>query len=239
MYKYFITLFLVFISLTAFAKQIRVGIIDTGLDPKDPRFSYLLCKDTPYLDFTGRGIKDTMGHGTHVAGLIKKYAGDSDYCIVILKFYDDSMRGIGTDALIPALNRVEDLKLDIINISAGGANFNNEERDLLARNIKTIFVMAAGNNGVDLDRDCIYYPACYSLPNIIIVGNLNPKGGRTFLSNYGKRVKAWEVGKQKSTLPDFNTDFPEYNNKGYMDGTSMSCAVHTGKMIGKLYEKTR
>ncbi len=73
---------------SAYAKTIRVAVIDTGLDLSDPRFSALLCKDIKGVNLVPKeGIRDLIGHGTHVAGIIKKYAKDANYCMMIIKYY--------------------------------------------------------------------------------------------------------------------------------------------------------
>jgi hypothetical protein len=64
------------VSVSWGAEPVRVAVIDTGLNLKDSRFTHL-CKDGHY-DLSDTSIEDTEGHGTHIASLIQKYAGDSN-----------------------------------------------------------------------------------------------------------------------------------------------------------------
>ena len=45
----------------------KVAVLDTGYDPKHPDLANLVVGEQ---DFTGEGITDTIGHGTHVASTI-------------------------------------------------------------------------------------------------------------------------------------------------------------------------
>ena len=48
---------------------ISVAILDTGIDAGHPAFAGLIGPDN-YVDFTGTGLSDSVGHGTHCAGTI-------------------------------------------------------------------------------------------------------------------------------------------------------------------------
>lgn len=220
------------ILLTTLAlAQDRVVIIDTGLDITDPRFSNLLCKDVQGFDFTGEGLNDTLGHGTHVAGIIKENAGNSDYCMTVIKYYSEDNTGDqNLNNLNKALQWIHYDRPALVNFSGGGKEWNDSEFSYIRDTPDTIFIVAVGNDGVNLDKHCDYYPACYKLDNIIRVGSLNQDGTRNTSSNYGNfnyNVE-YEVGESiLSTLPD--------NQIGYLSGTSMACAKKTGKII---YEKS-
>lgn len=211
---------LLFLLLSTADAQTRVAVIDTGLDLSDSRFKKVLCKEG-HKDFTGTGIKDTHGHGTHVAGLIKQYAGDSNYCMLIYKYYvqDIDCRNSEMNALNEAIKQ----GASIINFSGGGQGFQIQEYITIMSNMDVKFVVAAGNDGKSLDESYSYYPASYNLSNIIIVGSYNYSNHRAEYSNYGSNV-IWEIGSNVlSTLPD--------GKMGYMSGTSMAAPIHTGKMI--------
>lgn len=222
---------LLFISLisTAQAKPIVVAVVDTGLDLTDPRFSKVLCK-TGHKDFTGAGIEDHHGHGTHIAGLIKKYAKNANYCLLIVKYYDKSPEGWTSpnhsnflQAEIYAIKHA-----DVINISGGGDGFIHYEYATIEQYPNKVLIVAAGNDNENLDdKNYAYYPASYRSPNEIIVGSKHENGVKAPTSNYGRGL-VWEVGSNVlSTLP---------NGVGIMSGTSQACAIHTGKYI---YEKYR
>jgi len=83
-------------------KLLKIAVIDTGIS-LDRIQDASLCK-TGHKDFTGYGLNDNHGHGTHIYGLIDQYAKNiklktnSDvallsktsvsYCQIIIKFYD-------------------------------------------------------------------------------------------------------------------------------------------------------
>jgi major intracellular serine protease len=207
------------------AEPVRVAVIDTGLDLADPRFQDVLCK-SGHKDFTGTGIQDVIGHGTHVAGLIKKYAGTRGYCLIILKFYADGADGQTDMARMSAAEREAVTQgARFVNVSGGGSGFNEDESVILKEARSVTWVVASGNEGKDIDAaGNAYYPACHKLPNIIVVGALLRSGGRASYSNYGKSVTAWELGDEVvSTMPK--------GQRGRMSGTSMATAIHTGKLI--------
>lgn len=203
---------------------LKVAVIDTGLDLGDARFKDVLCK-TGHRDYTGYGIKDTVGHGTHIAGLIKQYAGNAGYCLIIYKWYDKNLRGstLFNNELQAMFQAVSD-GATIINFSGGGnSSPNNMESVVAGMAPQVTFVVAAGNE----HRDAVtYYPAHWALDNdnIVVVGGLDVNGKISLTSNYGSIVKVWEQGEQVySTFPG--------NDYGYLKGTSPATAIHTGKLI--------
>lgn len=237
--KLIIVFLMLMISTICQARQIRVGVIDTGLDITDPRFASILCKE-PQRDFTGDGIRDTEGHGTHVVGLIKKYAQDSDYCIIIYKYRSKRHNGV-YDAYIAAVKQVMVDHLDIVNISSEGYEPLIDEVNMIKNNPNTLFIVSAGNDNQELNynKKCQVFPACIPFNNVIPVGNILEDGITLDSdSNYGDVVKARQAGDGVcSTIPlnfkavDGITICGE--GMGELSGTSMSSAIHTGK---KIYE---
>lgn len=205
---------------------VRVGVIDTGLDLKDPRFSKVLCS-SGHKDLTGEGITDRHGHGTHIAGLIMKYAGNSGYCLVIIKYYSSKAAGpLNGKRFIEAIEASSNL--NFVNISGGGSEFNEGEYLAIKNAPNTRFIVAAGNGGKSLDLpQYYYYPASYRLSNITVVGALSFNGtDRYEVSNFGSIVKAWEVGENVVSLRA---------GGGLLinSGTSMATAIHTGKLVSE------
>lgn len=203
------------------APLIKVAVVDTGLDLKDPRFTPHLCK-SGHKDFTGDGIEDFIGHGTHVTGLIVQYAKDAHYCLMIMKYYNEINDGSPSAR---ALKYAVDMGADVINFSASGEVAEAFEYHLIGTHPKVVFIVAAGNESYNLDNpNTRRYPACYDLPNIITVGNGTSAIDRSESSNYGSFVNAWEEGREVlSTLP--------HGEWGIKSGSSMSCAVRTGKWV--------
>lgn len=204
---------------------IKVAVIDTGFDFNSKWTTQPKLCTTGHKDFTGTGIQDTHGHGTHIAGLIAKYAKDSDYCLIILKFWDKSSN-IGVQSTIDAFKWAVDLKVDYINYSAGGTEFNRQERDavLNALNANITVVVAAGNEGKSYDKQA-YYPALYD-SRIVVVGNVDTNGKWHSSSNYGKQVDVVEMGVNVLSL-GLNSTY------AVLTGTSQATAIHTGKLLYK------
>lgn len=169
-------------------------------------------------------LYDEHGHGTHVAGIIERNAGDSDYCIVSIKFWSPSENKGSTDAMIKSIQYAINIKVDAINISAGGTEPSEEERSLIKLAIdKGIRIFAAaGNEASDLDKKCNYFPACYD-DRIVSVGNLQSNMTISASSNFGRVVKRWAIGTNiESTVPSGTTT---------MSGTSQATAVIAGQFI--------
>ncbi len=221
--KWILTLLL--ITQVAVAGDIRVSIIDTGLDLKDPRFSKYLCS-TGHNDYTGNGIQDDHGHGTHVTGLITKYAGDKGYCLVILKYFQTEM--------VPEKERIAAYTKALYetvlngsifaNYSGGGPEIIKAEALIIEKYKNITFVVAAGNENSDIATKP-YFPASYPFLNVISVGSLrSDKPTKSKYSNFGVMVDAWEVGDNVLSTCRNKTDC-------LMSGTSMATAIHMGKMI--------
>ncbi|HEY8390185.1 MAG TPA: S8/S53 family peptidase [Clostridia bacterium] len=212
--KYLMLLFCL-LSFSATAKTIKVAILDTGFDFKYKN-RVKLC-DSGHADLTKTSLRDTHGHGTNVAGLISKDLEKIDYCLVIIKFYagsDHPMNGIN---FLKALKIVADSKPDIVNISAGGPVFSQIEKTIVHQILSngTIMIAASGNNGINLNKNCNFYPACY-YPEIIVIGNTNKN------SNTGKVVDFYVNGNNVANFGE------------RMTGSSQSAAIYTNRKIKEL-----
>lgn len=221
-----------FLVSTVKADTLRIGVIDSGLSVTDPRLNGHLCP-TGHKDFTGEGLTDTNGHGTAMVGLIEEYAGTGDYCIVLYKYYRESDPGsVNLEHEVEALEQASKDKVSIINISGGGPIFEEKEYLAIRGNPQILFVVAAGNEGQNIDfPGNEFYPASYNLPNEIIVGNVDKNNKRVSTSNYGERVVVVEMGDHvRSTyIAGYST----------VTGTSASTAIHTGKFIRTILDATR
>lgn len=190
----------------------RVAVIDTGLDIKSDYYKPFLCKDG-HKDFTGMGIQDDDGHGTKVVDLIVRNSNSNNFCLVIYKFFTRKLEFNSNEALISALKEIKTQRIPVANLSLSGAGYIGEEEEEFAKNKFTIFVVAAGNDGVNLD-DSPRYPASYEFTNVWAVGALDKYTNQKLkISNYGKRVRHWEKE----------------------SATSYATAVKTGKLIRILF----
>lgn len=179
---------------------------------------------------------DDNGHGTHCAGIIGARAGNRigmagvnwNASIMALKFMDSMGAGTTSDA-IECINYVVKFKKRnptarvIINNSWGGGGHSTALYNAInaARLQDILFVVAAGNDGLNIDvtKD---YPSCYSLSNILSVGAMDNRDRPAVFSNYGmQNVDLFAPGVSiLSTTPR--------GLYGYKSGTSMACPFVSG-----------
>lgn len=140
-------------SFSAYAqKPVKIAVLDTGFDLKSDwedasEFGLkkpVLCKKG-HKDFTGTSIQDTHGHGTHVAGIIAKYA-KKKYCLVILKTHDST--SLSQDETYRAINHAIKIGVDVISYSGGGSSFILKEYLAVKKALDAgiLLVTAAGND---------------------------------------------------------------------------------------------
>lgn len=229
--KYLI-LFILTFQVNSFAKEshknepYRIAIVDTGLDIDDPRFKDRVCAEG-HQDFTGEGLVDTNGHGTFVAGLIQKYAGNGNYCFLIYKYY--SSKNNGPTSLkneIKAFQKAIQSGAKIINFSAGGNEFNEREYLIMKENPNVTFIVAAGNEGRNIQsEESAFYPASYFLNNQEVVGALNIHGYKLKSSNYANTSNFYWYPGEDLVSEDIN------GRKTSGSGTSYATAIRTGLKI--------
>lgn len=181
-------------------------------------------------------LSDESGHGTHIAGIIKKEfrkhipvpAGEAR--LMILKYYSPNA-GPMDNALntVKAIEYATKMQVKIINYSAGGEKFFPREYAAIkeAQKQNILFIAAAGNNNTNTNLTK-YYPANYELGNIISVAATDTQGNLVSFSNYGNNtIDLAAPGRSVySTLPN--------NRHGFMSGTSQATAYVTGAAAGLL-----
>jgi subtilisin family serine protease len=185
-------------------------------------------------------IRDQMGHGTHIAGIIASKSalvtgGRAPAQLMILKFFDVGASGDKVmHATAEAIDYATKMGASIINYSAGGRTSSAKEFEALirARTAKVLVITAAGNEHSDIDK-LSFYPASYRLSNIIAVSATDDNGRLLPSSNYGKiSVQARALGKDIwSSLPG--------EKMGKMTGTSQATAMMTAKILYEYAKKQR
>ncbi|MBI4349409.1 MAG: S8 family serine peptidase [Elusimicrobia bacterium] len=136
-----------------------VGIIDSGIDAQHPDFAGRVAG---YMDFTEEGLKDPVGHGTHVAGTVGGSGAASDgkfkgmapgSKLVVAKVFG-SKGEASEDVILAAMKWMTESKekVDVVNMSLGGPGEPNVDplgsmanRMTVKNNI--LVVAAAGNDG--------------------------------------------------------------------------------------------
>lgn len=211
-------------------RLIKVAVVDTGLNLDDkwsdnPEVGLYQPKICPgSKDFTGEGLDDRHGHGTHIAGLITKYAGNANHCLIIYKYFTEKSTGLeNLDHSIQAFQKAIHDGVDIINYSGGGILKSDQEcrvlKTALDKGIK--IVAAAGNEGINIDYFHFYPANCDD--RIVIVENIDKNDVRASTSSYSKSTVKEHGVNVLSLLPN--------GQYGYMTGTSQATAIRTGKMV--------
>jgi len=205
--------------------RIKVAVVDTGILISKEIAPYI-CTDG-HKDHTRTDLMDRHGHGTNVAHLIAQSLDPTRHCLVIIKWLDSSTPDIlAAFYLQQAIYYAAHSDVKYINVSAGGqANFARERKSIeyaVKRGIRV--VVASGNDHANLDIDCIYFPACYSImnSNFYVVGALDKDGKRAWFSNYGGPINAFAPGVNQS-----------WKTEIIMSGTSQATAVYTGWLAAR------
>lgn len=241
-------------------KQIVVAVIDTGFGWNKAKSSKL-CP-TGHKDFTVQqenstelGTKDPVpvdkhSHGTNVVGLIEKYAGDTDYCIVVLKYYITGQSGVQNLAnTVKAIKYATTIKANFVNYSGGGVDRSEDEMSAVKAYIDAggTFVAAAGNESSDIAVKP-YYPA-QDDDRAIVVGNARkttkeeieelkripaeerpPIEPVTVANYFGLAIPSRQSNHGiRVNRWEFGEDVEAYGIS--LTGTSQAAAIATGKII--------
>jgi subtilisin family serine protease len=240
--------------------HVVVAVIDTGIDMNHPKLRPFLwlnegesgldkngqdmshnqidddnngyVDDVHGWDFVSNSpvLKDSIGHGTHIAGLIVQ----PKVKIMVLKYYDRHQDGkMVLQRSLQAMKYAINMGAKIINYSGGGNGSSKDEENLIkeANNKGVLLVAAAGNQG-ETNESKPYFPASYQMDNIISVAAVNSTGELASFSNFG--FKSVHIGAQGvnilSTLPG--------GREGTLSGTSQATAI-VSKAVSSLYLQNR
>ncbi|TBR25287.1 hypothetical protein EPO15_02495, partial [bacterium] len=181
-----------------------VGIIDSGIDPEHPDFKDAEgnSRIASYLDFTGEGKDDVIGHGTHVAGTIGgtgaasggDYRGTADQTRFKVAKVFGTKGETDESVLLAAMKWMTGggdagPKVDLLNMSLGGPGDPNVDplssmANRLTAKDKILVVAAAGNEGPWTSSVGSPGNARYALT----VGGVNKEGKVAFFSSRGPIV---------------------------------------------------
>jgi thermitase len=243
-------------EITKGSRELIVAVIDTGVDYTHPDLAANILineaelNGTPGEDSDGNGYVDDIygysfaektgdpmdrhGHGTHCAGVIGAIHNSigirgvmADVKILPIKFLSDSGRGDTADAIL-SIDYAISRGAHVMSNSWGGGGRSEALFEAISRanDAGIAFIAAAGNSRADNDSRASY-PANYELPNVISVGAMDGRGGRSSFSNYGQNsVHVFAPGSDiLSTVTR-----GRYQN---MSGTSMAAPFVSG-IVGLL-----
>lgn len=182
---------------------------------------------------------DDNSHGTHVSGTIGAMGNNTlgvsgvnwKTQLAAVKFLDAEGEG-SLEGAILALNYAVAKGIPISNNSWGGGEYSRALYDAIsaARSAGHVFVVAAGNVGVNNDQTPSY-PSSYGLSNVVSVAATTRIDGLATFSNYGaSTVDLGAPGEDiLSTVPG--------NGYDVFSGTSMATPYVTGA-VAYLWSKS-
>lgn len=246
-------------SITKGSKDIKIAVIDTGVDYTHPDLAAQMDVNTAELkgkagvdddnngyvddiygyDFANKdgNPQDGHGHGTHCAGVIGASHNSvgvagvmAEVKIVGIKFLSDAGSGETIDA-IAAIDYAIKRGVQVMSNSWGGGDKEQSLEDAIksAEAAGITFVAAAGNESANNDSTASY-PANYEVSNVISVGSYTSAGAKSSFSNYG-------LTSVHVTAPGSGI-LSTYKRGGYtsMSGTSMA-TPHIAGVVGLLLSK--
>lgn len=199
-------------NLTTGSSGVTVAVVDAGIDASHPDLAPNIWTNPGEIpgngtDDDGNGLvddsagwdwvqndanpADELGHGTHVAGIIGARGNNSlgvvgvswDVRLMPLRVLDAAGSGFTSD-VADAFAYAGRMGADVVNASLAGPSFSKAVEDAMADSPDTLFVVAAGNQALNVDLTPSY-PCRTSLPNVICVASTSPYNGLSGYSNYG------------------------------------------------------
>jgi subtilisin family serine protease len=231
-------------DVTKGSGDIVVGIVDTGIDYSHPDLAANVWTAPAGWSLNGCGAGthgyrvvagaagcdplDDNNHGSHVAGTIGAAGNNGagvtgvnwNVGLMALKFLDSSGRGYLADAVAVIDYAIQakraGVNLRVLNNSWGATTSSQALADKVAEANAAgiLFVAAAGNNAWDNDSNG-FYPANYTLPNVVAVAAADSQDQLAGFSNYG--AASVHLG-----APGVNIYSTVRGGYSYYNGTSMA-----------------
>lgn len=234
--KYFLLLLL---SIFANANEIKIGIVDSGIDLKHTFFEGVQINTYNTTEFP---LAHDQFHGTAVLGLFLESTNSNS--VYFIKNIDSSQKLTDSDffkkdPFSEAINFAIKNNIKILSFSQIS---NRKSENMIktfeeARKAGILIVAASGNTGFDLDRfesiglsDRNYFPCALGFDNIICVGSIDSK--KQIFSNYGSKiVDVFAIGEEVLV-------YKENNQLTYASGSSMATPKITGEVF-KIWSKNK
>lgn len=175
--------------------EIKIGVLDTGLDTDHPEFDNNIDWTLAYNAVTqttgAANVEDTHGHGTSVTGVIAADldgTGMSGLCanvtVVPIKIGNGSFdQTVVDDAIEYACNK----GIKILNISYVIYEYEYEYLKPVLQSFDGILVVSAGNAGIDMEDHDGASGKTHDDPNWIVVGASTSSDTRWSDSNFSAK----------------------------------------------------
>jgi len=231
-------------NITEGSQNIKVCVIDSGVLTGHPDLASNVVNGWNVIPVVPGGpwpstgspdwlnFNDTLGHGTHVAGIIGAVGNNAvgvtgvawNIGLLPCRFIDSN--GVGyISGAITCIRLCKNAGASVFSSSWAGPSYSQslyQEIQSLEQNANGVFVVAAGNNGnQDLDQKPMY-PAAYNLDNIITVAAIEQNEGLASYSNVG--TKSVDLAAPGSAILSTTSD----GSYGEMSGTSMAAPIVSG-----------
>ncbi|MFN8122620.1 MAG: S8 family serine peptidase [Thermoleophilia bacterium] len=174
---------------------VNVAVVDSGISAGHPDLAPNLSATvagTDLVDGDGQPV-DGEGHGTLVSGIIGA-RGDDGFGtagvawrigLVPVRVLDDSGGGRSA-AIADGFRYAAQRGVRLVNASLGGGSNSSVMSDAIAASPGTLFVVAAGNNGANVDAPGnALYPCVLPLDNVLCVANTDATDHLARTSNWG------------------------------------------------------
>jgi len=181
-------------ELTVGSAENTVAVLDSGVELSHLDLAGRLDDGWDFVDDDPVPQDETYtSHGTHVTGVIgavgldyRGIAGiDWTSRLLPLRVLDRYGAGNVADE-VQAITHAAASGARIANLSLSGDVFSVTERDALAAAGDTLFIVAAGNDGLDVDV-AGGYPCALDLPNVVCVTAAGIDGSVPSFANTGAR----------------------------------------------------
>lgn len=177
---------------------IKVAILDTGIDTDHPDLAGAVVEAR---DFTGEGIEDENGHGTHCAGIVAArangvgFVGAAPKCELIVAKVLDAV-GRGTLARVAAgIDWAVAVGADILSLSlAAEADDRELYRAVHAALAAGKVVICAASNSGALGANTIGYPGRYG--SVLTVAAHDALGHPSGFSSRGPEIDFMAPGQE-------------------------------------------
>lgn len=179
--------------------------------------------------------EDLEGHGTHVAGTVAAVRDNGEGVAgvapdaTVLPLRGLGVGGSGSIAdIADAFDYAGDLGVAVVNASLGGPHGSQTFRAAIGSHPDTLYVVAAGNDGVDVDV-APEFPCATDVDNVLCVGASNNRDERADFSNHGSaNVDLYAPGVDIASTYPIGAAVPCDTGYCALSGTSMAAPHAAG-----------